>query len=376
MLFAYLIALLPAVAGAIQWVTSHKVVWWEWLAGSALGFALAGGFHVVLINSMGKDVETWSGRVTHAIHHPWWRAEWTELETYQTTNHKGETETHTRLVTKTRNYPEYWTAEVSYGSRAYSYEISQAEFRQVCRRFGVDKPRAVEGRRPDFDDGDRNDYWADNRTNEVIPANTTYEWENRVKAAPSAFSFPKVPEDSGVFEYPRSADWRRSSRLLGAAKSDFTIHAWDCMNADLGPSVRVNVIAVGFGPDSSSEMGAYQEARWIGGKKNDLVVCYGGVGRDGRPGWTYAFGWTEQEIVKRNLETLFILNRPSDDLIPKIRAEIQGNYVIKDWSKFDYLTVEPPWWAFVVLITVMGAAQGGFWYYARTNPENKTYEVY
>jgi hypothetical protein len=367
---AYLIAFVPVVIGAIQWVMSRRVVWWEWLVGSAVGFAISGMFHVIAVTSMANDVETWSGQVTHAVHYPYWHAKWTELETYTVGSGKNR-QTMTRLVTKTRDYPEHWTAYVSYGSASQSYPVSADDFGTICLRFGVKEPRVVAGDRHNYNRGDKNDYWADNLKNEIIPANTSYSWENRVKAAPSGFSFAKVPDNAGVFEYPKNEDWRRSNRLLGTANGDFTTYEWDCMNSRLGPEIWANVITVGFGPGSSSDMGTHQEAKWFGGKKNDVVVCYGGTRKDGRPGWTYAFGWTEQEIVKRNLETIFLLNKPSNDLIPKIEAEILDNYAIKDWTKFDYLTVEPPWWSFLVLVIFMVVAQGGFWYFAHANDENK-----
>ncbi len=91
------------------------------------------------------------------------------------------------------------------------------------------------------------------------------------------------------------------------------------------------------------------------------------------------FGWTEREIVKRNLETM-LLNRaegdpgdakPPDGLMGRIEAEVIANYQIKDWSKFAYITVEPPSYAYVVLVVVMALAQGGYWYWAFTNRDRK-----
>jgi len=107
-----------------------------------------------------------------------------------------------------------------------------------------------------------------------------------------------------VFEYPQNKNWQSSDRLLGRARSDFNLLEWDKVNSRLGPSKKVNVIAVGFEADSDSILGQYQEAKWAGGKKNDLVICYGG--QPGKAAWVYVFGWTESEGVKRDLESLFI----------------------------------------------------------------------
>ena len=60
-----------------------------------------------------------------------------------------------------------------------------------------------------------------------------------------------------------------------------------------------------------------------------------------------------------------------NSILPAIEEEIRLDYKIKDWSQFDYITVEPPTWAYWVMILVMGLTQGGYWYWAMTNTEEK-----
>lgn len=363
MILAYLIACLPLPVGAYLWVKDRQVVYWEWLLGAAVGFVVAGVFHFVAIRGMTKDIETWSGRLVKTTHYPYWHASWTEEEEY--TDADGNT--HTRTVHREEDHPEHWSCTSSYGrGHQEEYSISEQDFNNYCKLFGVKGPKAVPGYRPDFDYGDRNDYVGENHTNYTVPTHTTKNFENRVKAAPSVFSYADVPKNVRVYEWPEGRDWRRSSRLLGTAASDFSTYEWDCLNAHLGPSKKVNLIAVGFDTEDSS-IAHWQEAKWIGGKKNDLVICYGPKQGDGTPSWVYCFGWTESELVKKNLESLFLENAPNNDLLPKIREEVSANYSIKDWSKFDYLSVEPPGWAYVVLVLVMAATQGGFWFWAHTN---------
>ena len=363
MIIAYLLACIPMAVGAVLWVKDRQIVYWEWLAGAAVGFVVAGIFHVVAIRGMTRDIEIWSGRLVKATHHPYWHASWTEEEEYTDSDGK----THTRTVHKEEDHPEYWSCTASYGRGHESeYEISAQDFANYCKLFGVKEPRAVPGFRPDFDYGDRNDYLGENHTDYTIPTNTIMQFENRVKAAPSVFSYATVPDSVKVYDWPESRDWRRSSRLLGTASSDFSTYEWDCLNAQLGPSKKVNMIAVGF-DTSDSSIAQWQEAKWIGGKKNDLVICYGPKQEDGMPAWVYCFGWTDSELVKKNLESLFLENAPNNELLPKIKSEVAANYVIKDWSQFDYLSIEPPDWAYMVLILVMVLTQAGFWLWAHYN---------
>jgi hypothetical protein len=361
----YLIALLPALAGASLWAINSRVVWWEWCASASAGFLATAIFHVCLVAGMTSDHETWSGRITTATHHPWWKATWTQTETY--TDSKGKR--HTRIVKKTREYPEHWTASLSFGSdMSDSKRIDQELFQRIAVAFGS-QIKPTKPYKAHLVAGDPNDYVAENTTNYTFPATTSMRFENRVKAAPSVFSYVKVPEGAGTLPYPANHDWAKSDRLLGTAV-DIGIREWDVLNSELGPRSFVNLIAVGFGPDASSEMGQLQEAAWVGGKKNDVVVCYGGGTRQ-KPSWTYCFGWTEEEIVKRNMESMFLAGPIDQSIVPKVKEEMLVNYQIKDWSKFDYITIEPPGWSIAVLIAIMALAQAAFWWWALNNMEDK-----
>ena len=119
----------------------------------------------------------------------------------------------------------------------------------------------------------------------------------------------------------------------------------------MGPTNKVNLIIVGFNSTDAS-LGDWQQAKWLGGKKNDLVVCYG-------DGWVKCFGWTESEIVKRNLETLFLANPINESILPLAEIEIRQNYKLKDWKKFDYISITPKTGyivTYVILLIVMQVA--------------------
>jgi hypothetical protein len=219
--------------------------------------------------------------------------------------------------------------------------------------------------------GDPNVYVVKNKSGHVVPVTKTKTWTNKVQASPSVFKFAEVPESIKVFEYPKNPSVWQSGRLLGTAKC-LGIYEWDQMNARLGPTKKVNVIMIGFPAGTDAMRGQYQQAKWLGGKKNDLVIVLSGS-PGMKPEWVFTFGWTEQEIVKRNLD-MIVGNATLDKaLIPSIEKEVRANYTIKDWEKFDYLGVEPPTWAYIVFVVIMAAAQIGFYFFAHYN-ELKTRE--
>jgi hypothetical protein len=62
----------------------------------------------------------------------------------------------------------------------------------------------------------------------------------------------------------------------------------------------------------------------------------------------YVFGWTESDLCKRNLESYILKNGLTNASLSAIETEIANNYVLKDWKKFDYLSVEiPTFWYFI-----------------------------
>lgn len=368
----YALALLPAIVGAYFWATSKRVVWWEALLGSAIGFAVAGLVHWGSVASMTHDTETWSGRVVAARFRPYWHASWIEIETY--TDADGNTQT--RLVHREESHPDAWYARVSFGANQRGWEeynISEGWYKSILKEFGT-KQVKLPAPRPDWDSGSTHDWISQrNATGVILPATKRMSFTNRTLAAESLFSYAEVPEGTPVYSYPRNKRWSISDRLLGTAENAINIRDWDALNSRLGPESKVNLILVGF-DSPNSELGHQQEAHWKGGKKNDLVLCYGGDG-GGHPAWAYVFGWTERDIVKRNLETILLTNPINADIIPKIEAEVEANYEIKDWSKFDYLPVEPPWWAYLVMLLITGVATFFYWFWAQDNEADKTYVV-
>ncbi|MFA7218917.1 MAG: hypothetical protein WC119_00130 [Synergistaceae bacterium] len=340
----------------------HTITWYEWLGVCLIGFAVTGVFHAIAVHGMTADNEIWSGQITRAVHYPRWIEEY-QVAIYKTVTHtRSDGSTYTtsefsHYETRHRTHPEHWQAETSI---TRPKEIDKKFFNEIVQNFGdltTEKPH-----KSGFDSGDPNIYVAYNKTGYVYPITDIRSFKNKIKASPSVFSFSKVPEGTPVYEYPYS-HWLVSARLIGTASTVIDITEFDRLNSRLGPTKRVNVIIVGFN-SLDSQLGQWQEAKWIGGKKNDLVICYGGTTN---ANWAYCFGWTEQEIVKRNIETIFLKFPVNDDILLKIENEIRKNYVIKDWSKFDYIRVEPPRWAFMILVIIFIGTQGGLWAFAHYN---------
>lgn len=381
MWFFYVFALLPVAVGAFFLWKDKQVVWWEWLISAGAAFALAGMLHGCAIAGMTGDIETWSGQVIKVSHHPRWVERWIQhhSETYTTGSGKDQ-QTHTRHWTTTEydTHPEHWMADRNFGSYTDEAEISQSEFDEIGRKFGgnlYEDGKQSYHHGGTVNSGDRNIYSIDNVRGYVEPVTTTKSFENRIKAAPTVFSFTKVPTNITVYPWPTNPDWRHSSRLCGTASVLVNLYKWDCLNASLGPRKRVNLILVGFTKEGA-DYGQWQQAKWIGGKKNDLVLCFGGATKNQPAQWSYVFGWTENELVKKNLQTILLQNPINDSILPLIAEEVNKNYVIKDWHKFDYIAIAPPTWSYWVYFISMILIQGGLYWFFHTNEYGKDRDVY
>ena len=364
----YLIALLPVLIGAGMWIAKKEVVWWEWLIGTGVSFGIAGFIHLLVASGMTNDTETWSGQVMSVIFYPEWVEQY-EVAVYKTETYTIDKQTYTRQVfshyeTRYRTHREHWEAGLYFGAESNDRNINKAKYLQIKKDFG-DKIDKKKSHKSGFYKGDPYIYITKNTTGYIHPVFKLKKFENKVKCAPSIFSYIEVPKDVKVFEYPKNEGKWKSDRVLGTAKNIISIYNWDCLNAKLGPRKKLNLILIGFPLGESTMISQYQEAKYIGGKKNDLVLCYAGDYK--KPDWAYVFGWSENEKVKRDLETL-ILSGISKDFCNKVeRTVYDGNYVKKEWSKFDYISISPPMWGYWTLIGVMILTQGIFWFWANKN---------
>lgn len=356
-----LFMLIPLIVWGYLWYKNVEIVLWEWAVATAVPAVMSCLVFMVAAAIRSADKETWSGYTVQALHTPWWRAEWTELETYTTTDSKGQTQTHTRLVTKSETHQPRWWLATTIGDVA----VNEGMFDDICRRYGGYSER---GYRPDFDEGDRNDYFSNeipyDADNPVYPVHKHVSWSNPLLGTDSIVLGREIPEEEarakGLFYYPQSSNELSSARVLGGA--NISTYRWDQLNASVGASKKVNLIIINFG-DRSADYAILQRDYWRNGRKNDLVLCYG-------DGWSYVFGWSKRELVKQELQSI-LLNPVSDALIPQIRDAIRQHFEPYEWKQHvDTPSPVSGWAVFVAFVTTC-LAQWGLYFAFHTNSHDK-----
>lgn len=356
----YLVALLFVALGLFLWVRSSKIVATEMLLGGLAAFAMAGIFHFLAYVSVTADEETLSSQASHILHEP----DWTERVEYTTTDSKGRTQRHTSYV----YHPDEWYC---YNIDKSSFEISNSKFKELRSIFLAAGSKVESHFRFNLNQssGSLCNYTCACPFGLVIPTTRHQRFENRIKAGPTAFEFEKIdPEDKTIPSYPSNGDHFKSNRVMWEAKKAFTTKEWDLLNTRLGPTKKVNLIIVGFPEKYGPDIARKTRAKWIGGKKNDLVLCYGGP--EGAR-WADVFGWTKSELCKANLRSLLVAGPIDSSLIPKIEEEVSKNYTIRNWREFDYIVIEPPLWSILTFVFFIVATQAICYYFFFLNDLEK-----
>lgn len=317
--------------------------------------------HFLFVFILTSDYETWSGEIVKIEHHPAWTEQYTEH--HSETDNNGNTRYWTTI--EHDHHPEHWLAYRDFGDRGNYKNIDEQKYLEIKQNFGNNQKTfgtQIGSHGGICISGDDNIYGVNNETDYKYPVTDKFRFTNKIKASPSLFSYIKVNTNYNVFDYPENADWMQSDRLLGTAANFIDIRSFDLLNSRLGPIKKVNVIMIGFIKENQ-DIALYQEAKWLGGKKNDLVICFGG-GRPKQPAtWVHTFGWTEKDIVKHNINSILLSNPINDNILPLIEKEIRKNYMIKDFDKFDYISASAPTWLYFVFSILLVLSQTGLYYW-------------
>ena len=363
----YLIALFPVVLSLVMATFSKgKITLKEWMSGAIGAFVCALLMHLFSWMGRTNDFEIWSGSVISVIHEPSWRARWEETDYIRIPTGRDSNGFTTYTRVPCGSHYEYSTHNEKYYVQTDLDQIIYIDKTfadDISSKFGDWNPQ--KWTRNNFYEGDPNRYVAGNKTGWLQPVTKRYDFENRAKAAPSRFSFKKVPENIRVFKYPENNNAFKSDRIMGTARQTFDSLAFDQLCSRIGPTKNVNLIIIGFG-EEEQEIVSWQRSAWYGGKKNDLVLCYGGQDPL-NPEWVSVFGWS-QELVEKPLLDLMASSTMDSTILPKIEKIIMEKYVAADWdSMMKRVDVEMPAWSWIVMIGFILVSQGGYYFWAWKN---------
>lgn len=276
------------------------------------------------------------------------------------TNSDGSTQYCTRYYdcSYVENYSPKWRIK----SKKKSIRITKSEYARIKKKWGNEKKTGSHPESYTYDNGIYGSFWLSRR--ELIECMvTSHSYENRVQAAHTVFDFQEVTDENKkqykLYEYPEIYSGYKQKNILGTgdATHNKAEKYMQILNAELGPKKQLKAFILIF-KNKTKQSGIMQEAYWQGGNKNEFVLTIG-VNDNNEIQWVHPFTWAEHSIVK--IETReFVLNQKNLNLYELsnfLYKELDDNFVRKQFSEFNYITIEPSAssivWSMVILIIII-----------------------
>ncbi len=362
--------IIPFFAAAVLLLFfQHKTKWWELAIPIVVSVVLCGGFKWMAEASATRDSEFWGAWVTSSHYYEDWNEYIHRTCTRTVSCGKDCTTTQTYDCSYVDYHPEYWAVKDSNDAK---HTVTQPTYNHFTSLFGMN-PQFVDMRRGyHTNDGDMYQVLWPKTDATIDPIVTTHTYENRVQAARSVFSYVAISREdaqtSGLFEYPEISLFNTPS-VLGKCPGDMTAanERLSFYNGTLGRSKQLRIWMLCF-QGGDLQKGHLQEAYWVGGNKNEVVVAVG-TNDDGTVGWVHPFSWTDNKQPIYEIRD-FIAAQGSFDPVAAVEfiaPKLQESFERKHFEDFSYLTVEPPLWAIIVTYVVMLLVNGGLGYFVVMN---------
>jgi hypothetical protein len=374
----WIAAIIPIVAAVWLYVQHKKAMaFWEFLlpfAASVVFILLAKALVQTVQTS---DTEYWGGWAVRAEYYEPWNERVSCSHAKYDKDGKFEGYEHSYDVDY---HPAFWQIVDSNGIEV---RIDSGNFEALSRRWN--SRQFVDLRRNyHTEDGDK--YVATFPGDDALlePITTMHRWENRVQASNSVFRYPNVDSKTQLqyklFQYPKLNGYLQQSILgdggptLGGANRRLEV-----LNARMGRDKKLRMYILVF-KNQPMQASIEQEALWQGGNKNEFVLTIG-VDNDYKVQWARAISWTPVESLKVEArefigETFTDKDQPLDlhVVVDWMATSLGSQWQKKDFREYDYLAVEPPTWAVVLVFILTIAVNVGvcFWVIGNEYDESGT----
>lgn len=344
----YFIFALPLIVTAITIYYKKKFDLKE--AAVQLFASWAIGAIVLLLGSMmaTSDYEIWNGQVYDKTRvQDYW------LETYEcncVTTGSGKNETTTCDTCYRDHYTVDWDVKCSVGN--VKIKSLDSEYKSVYKK---PDPTA-------YKKAFKGEFCA-----------TSHSYTNYIKAADhSLFNLDNNLnyEEYEVPNYPRIHSYYKVNRVFGFGKINKKLN--ELLNSELrtlGPTKQANIILIGTKYDEGYRYAV--EQKWLGGKKNDVIVL---VGIDG-----ISIDWVDTITLGSNLgnelmtvkmhDDIMALKLVSEDIAGVVTDTIAKHFDRKPMQEFEYLKddIQPSIWLIILSIVLCVSCNIGIFFYFKNN---------
>ena len=312
---------------------------------------------LIMIGVNTSDTEYLGDYITKVRHYDEWD-EWVHRTCTRTYKVGNTTRTQTYDCSYRRYHPERWTYFNSRGSEYPVYYKEDFEF--IKNKFGT-SANVVDMKRKYYRiDGDAQDYYWDKTEHTAYPVTEPHAYKNKIQNSRSVFGFEEISKkqakEYGLYDYPYI---ERNDQLPVLSDSiivnDKNIDAVRYVNGMYGREYQFRLYVLLFPYDKGIEISELQRSYWVGGNKNELVVCLG-MKDDTHVGWCNAFCWCDSPKLELITEQYFA-EKDTLDLIAYtkvIRESLErGDWERKEFSDFNYIRPELSGTQNIVMIIIL-----------------------
>lgn len=203
------------------------------------------------------------------------------------------------------------------------------------------------------------------------PASLQNSYSNFVKANPDSIfntsNFAHLVDNNyDLPNYPEVHDYYRVNRVLVTDPS-LPKNIYRQLNESISMELRklghekeVNVVLV-LTSEESTDYAKALEYKWLGGKKNDVVIVMG-ISEYPSINWVKSFGWSSTNRIYLSIEDSF-QNKDLDTetFAVQLSTLIREHYTRRPFEEFKYLMDEmsPPLWS-VIIAFILNAISAFF----------------
>ncbi|MDR0283189.1 MAG: hypothetical protein LBI53_08145 [Candidatus Peribacteria bacterium] len=360
----------------------HKITWWEALIHFGVAILLIWIMKIIGEKSLTHATEYWGDLVERVEYYEEYSIWDHETCTRTVTDSNGNTHTERYDCSHLDYHPPQWKAITASG---WKFSISKEKYAELMKRFNAtpvfkDMHRERECGFGDYVVKDGNMYYGtwDKDPAKSYAVSRTKTYENKVQCSHSVFNFQKVTKEEAkeneLFTYPKVKNWRVQTVFGGEKLNNLNLieDKFHFLNGDLGPRKQVRVWILIF-ENKPLSIAKLQESYWVGGNKNEFIVCIG-INDSLGVQWCYPFSWTEVHEIKINTRN-FVIGQKKLDLIALseyLYSELNEKWIRKNFKDFDYLVVEPPLWGLITAFILQIIFNIGFGMWAvRNEYENR-----
>lgn len=374
-ILAYLIPL--AVSILLLLFFKKEVVWWEYGIVIIIPILLHIIVRSIMVSCNVTDVEYLGNYITKIRHYDEWD-EWVHRTCTRTRTVGDRTVTETYDCSYRDYHPERWSYFDKNGNEHWLYY--KKDYDAIKRKFGTPEVFVDMHRNYYRIDGDAQEYHWNGSINTIWTVTHEHKYKNKVQQNTSIFGFNRIKDDEadtlGLYCYPKinyDVDYDQIPVLSNSFVPKNQIDAIKYINGFYGDTYQFRLFVLLF-ENKDIEISELQRSYWMGGNKNELVVCLGV--NNNNIEWCNAFSWCDVPTLDIKTESYFA-EKDSLDLVDyslMIKECLENNeWERKNFDDFSYIRSELTFKQEIITLIISLILNIGFAIFCIVNEEKNYY---